>query len=712
VNEAEKPKPPAAGRDGAERRRLFLSLLPAALLLLANVLVFAPFVVYQSNPQEFEVGFLDMLQHMAWIHAGLLALILLPGGLASAKFLEKYVPLVFTLGLLTWLQSNLLIWDYGVFDGRGASWAQFDWLGWIDLAVWAAALLMAFRFSRRVLPLVSLTAWLLVAGQAVLLLAKVPEQEGFWRRDIALGFPEGLSELSRTQNVFHLILDSFQSDVFLELLNEQDAFEDFAGFTQFYENAGVAPHTSFAVPATLLGRIYDGSGSPSDYYKEALNHGLQVKLMEAGFNVNLVPLLSMAASPHSNYFEVPSSYQGSFSLVKNINTAQLADVGLFRVAPHFLRKRLFDDGNWWLLPKLRGEIKPPSFQDKAFFSDYIDRLKPGGEAPAYHFLHLNPPHPPYQTLADGAYAGEVLANTRENYVNEARAIFRLLARLVQRLQSLGLYDSAFIVFQGDHGSQIKPVVAGEEVQPCLARLPALLAVKPFGAEPRPLQVSAAPTTLLDIAPTILGAVAGEQGPLFSIDPAAARPRPYMVFNDSSEVARIRRFEIEGSVFDPRSCRSQGDVEVALDHSTYHDGVKFQFGMTGNADAIKGLGWTSCGAQHCWSIARHVTLRLKTSAPDKDHTLSVRLMPFVRPPAVPVQRIGLSVNGHFLEEWVATSNQVQNFSARIPAALLKGADLSVEFSLPDAVVPANIGAGGDKRLLAIAMIALQLDAVEQ
>jgi hypothetical protein len=88
------------------------------------------------------------------------------------------VPFVFALGQRTWLQSNLLIRDHGVFDGRGASRAQFDGLGRVELAVWGLMLLMAFRFSRRILPLVNLIAWLLVLGQAVLMLARVSPHRG------------------------------------------------------------------------------------------------------------------------------------------------------------------------------------------------------------------------------------------------------------------------------------------------------------------------------------------------------------------------------------------------------------------------------------------------------------------------------------------------------------------------------------------------------
>ena len=43
-----------------------------------------------------------------------------------------------------------------------------------------------------------------------------------------------------------------QTDVFLELIEDLDLHDEFEGFTLFYENVGVAPHTS-RHPCNILG---------------------------------------------------------------------------------------------------------------------------------------------------------------------------------------------------------------------------------------------------------------------------------------------------------------------------------------------------------------------------------------------------------------------------------------------------------------------------
>ena len=202
--------------------------------------------------------------------------------------------------------------------------------------------------------------------------------------------------------------------------------------------------------------------------------GFQNELFESGYTVNLIPQLSMLDSSYSNYYRIPSTYKGTVEDLNTQNAAQLLDVALFRSVPHFLRKAIYDDGNWFLLPTVRGDMQVRSFQEKVFFSDYAQGLKAGSATPAYHFMHLTPPHPPYVTLADGSYAGSVLPNTLENYLNESRAIIKLIVRYIEKLKSLGVYDNTMIILQGDHGSQIYPEVNGVPIKTCVSRMPAML----------------------------------------------------------------------------------------------------------------------------------------------------------------------------------------------------------------------------------------------
>ena len=684
-------------------------LLSAALLVFANVFLFATFSVYAGSPEEFEVSYIDMLGSQWWSLVLVFLLLLLPGLISNRAFAKKYVSFLFVLGVLTWFQAGFLLWDYGVFDGRDFSWDQYDTYGWLDMALWLGLLFASIRFADRILPLVVMVSGILLAGQAVLVYNQVENANDELTKDHVYSYelPEGFLDLSSKQNIIHFVLDSFQTDVFLQLIEDNDLYEEFSGFTLFYENAAVTPHTSFAIPAIFSGQLFDGSGSPADYYQKSIQSGFQNTLYDKGYTVNLIPKMSMRTGSFSNYFMVSSSYKGAVNDLKRQNTAQLVDVALFRSSPHFVRKFIFDGGNWLLLPIFRGETNVQSIVEKAFLEDYINGLRVGTDAPAYHFIHIKPPHPPYVTLADGSYAGEILPNTRENFLNESRPVIDLMRLYIAKLKSLGIYDNALIVLQGDHGSEIKPVVNDEEVKVCLSRSAALLAVKPPGATDT-LKVSNTQTSILDTAPTILAYAGEATTSVFDLDPGLQRQRQFLTVDSRKEQTRVSYYSINGSVFDPNSCKKEKSLTVAIEKPVYQYGTKIQFGMTGNGDSFMGVGWSACDARFCWSNGHSSFINLPIETSGKDLDMHIRLIPFVIKPQIPRQRIRVLVNGTQLVEWIGTERKFQNFKLRIPAEYVTGKELQISFELPDAVRPNLLDLGGDKRLLGAGLVSLKLD----
>lgn len=694
-----------------ERLRLIICLISTAILVTTNIFLFGTLGVFLDNTAEFEVGFINMIDSVGpWVW-GFFLLILIPGLLPVAR-LRRYVALVLALGILTWAQASFLLWDYGVFDGRDTNWGRLDSLGWLDLALWIGLSLIFIRYAKRVLPFANMVAWVLIIGQTVLLLDHgVLKQVYRTEKPASFGSPPGaILEVSGQRNIVHIILDSMQSDVFLELIDEAELRDEFEGFTLFYENAGVAPHTSLSIPASFSGEIFDGSQPASSYYKHAMTKGFQNELHDAGFTINLIPQLSMLDSKYTNYYEIPGSYRGTFENLEKQNAAQLIDVSLFRSVPHFLRKAVYDGGEWFLLEVVRDETSIRSFQEKAFLSDYTQALRVGDDTPAYHFMHLYPPHPPYVTLADGSYAGEILPNTREHYLNESRAIIELIVQYIERLKSLGVYDDTMFILQGDHGSQIKPVINGKQIEPCVTRIPALLTVKPAHGQ-GPLTISYAPTNLLDVAPTVLKTLGKETRSVFDLDESLERQRPFIYFDGKGTAAKIQKYTINGSVFDPESCKRGGAQEINKGVNHFELGAEILFGMTGNADPFMDIGWSACQVDYCWSTGDQASLILETGEVTADLVMQVNFKPYVNESIGLQQSIGVWVNDTQLAEWHVSQFRFQDATVQIPAALVKEDTIRVRFEFPDAVSPKSIGLGADTRKLGLAIHSLRMDVVE-
>ncbi len=316
-------------------------LWAVSILVSANLFVFGTFTVFHGNVSEFEVGYLDLLSVFALRFLILIAALLFLGMLCPSRVLDGYASALFGFGVLLWVQGSFLMGNYGVFDGRGLTWEHSRLPGWVDASIWIFVLAAAVRFSTQIAGLVPSMSGLVLALQLTLMLVLggTSREEVWVKETIPQGrLPAELLRYSSSQNIIHVVLDSFQTDVFKELIVEEGFESDLEGFVLFRENVGVAPYTSFSIAAIFSGRIYDGTQSPSDYYKDSIQSGFQNRLYDAGYTVNLMPHESMRSGTYTNYYRIPSVYGGLWEELVYANAARLLDVSLFRQSPHWVRK--------------------------------------------------------------------------------------------------------------------------------------------------------------------------------------------------------------------------------------------------------------------------------------------------------------------------------------------------------------------------------------
>ena len=156
-----------------QKTKSLFCLVSAVLLLAANIFIFSTFDIFRENPSEFEVGYRNMLHPLLKWGGLFIVAIILPGLVFSSNILARYCLFLLMLGILTWVQAGMLIWDYGVFDGRNTNWDRYDTLGWMDIALWLGLLIISLRYADRLLKYSNVIAWILILGQAFLLLGEV-----------------------------------------------------------------------------------------------------------------------------------------------------------------------------------------------------------------------------------------------------------------------------------------------------------------------------------------------------------------------------------------------------------------------------------------------------------------------------------------------------------------------------------------------------------
>ncbi|UCF35393.1 MAG: sulfatase-like hydrolase/transferase [Acidobacteriota bacterium] len=693
--------------------RLWISL--SAAILPCVVLLLGTAIAFLGNTDEFEVGYSLVSTFYPVPFLALFLLLFIPSLIPAEGWWQRYSAAVFVLGVLLWLQGNFLMWDYGVLDARGMHWEAFTWQHSMDFLIWIAAVAVAIGFSATLSKAIPFTVWMLIVMQGVTFYWTLREFGGeeFWIKKFEVHGqpPEEIFHYSRTRNILHIVMDSFQTDIFHELVQEEDIEEDLDGFTLFWNNAGAAPYTSFSIPAIFSGKVYEGSVTEQEYYQRSMTEGFQNTLYDKGYVVNLVPEMSMRESRYSNYYDIPKIYNGSQTEIARQHAAFLLDISLFRHVPHLLRQWVYNENNWRISLWMLDPSNVASLQQKIFFRDYTTRISPTREEPVYSFVHIWPPHPPYVTDEDGDYAGTVLPNTRENFKNEARAALYLFLDFIEKLKEAGAYDQSLIILQGDHGGSSVPRVDGEDLDFIPTRLAALLTVKLPGKH-GPLQVSEAPTSIVDVANTILkseGLKSDFPGrPVFEISPDEDRERWYAFFRGEERKDRtLSLYSIRGSIYRADSYREESRHEIQVRQQLYNLGDEIQFGLEGNGQPYLGAGWAAQMDRYCWTKQDRATLEIDLPPTTSDLVLAASYIPNVSPPVLPEQRIGVLVNGERVATWNATERKKLQSRAQVPANLTEKGHLTIEFELPDAASPSKLGLGGDLRELGIALYTISL-----
>jgi hypothetical protein len=131
-----------------------------------------------------------------------------------------------------------------------------------------------------------------------------------------------------------------------------------------------------------------------------------------------------------------------------------------------------------------------------------------------------------------------------------------------------------------------------------------------------------------------------------------------------------------------------------------------FGKEGNAGACMGYGWSGPENGYTWSIDDRSILTMAKPAAANSYRLEMEVVPFVAPPALAAQPLGVTVNG----ELVHTFNPLPRgkVECAVPNRLLDGRDnIEIVLDHPAATSPRTATGQNDDRRLAVAFSRVSL-----
>ena len=549
---------------------------------------FSTLTIYAGNSAEFSASLMDLLR------AYLPYMLLLTGAFGAVGSLmtdngfNRYLATVSALAVLFWLQGNILVWDYGVLDGREIAWLSGLWRGVLDLAIWVVVLVLALcaysRFGKTLMVAAIATFAIQFAAAAVTLLTS---PTGLLTRDSIAVSQDGRGELfrfSRDRNVVHIVMDGFQSDIFIEIMNDPayaELKQGLRGFTAFQEHMGVYPYTQLTMPALLSGKLYRNEIPVDSFVTDTLRGKTILNAAyDAGYEIDIAAPVALknvyAQGRHTNAYGITSSSHTTDSDYIQNDSAKLMDLALFRVVPHFGKALVYRDELWVFQAAVRLDayLHMQYFSDLAFLLDLARDMTVDRNGPVYKLIHVMLSHRPTVGNEQCEYDGRKPTN-RETVTTQARCGLMRVVDVLRRMQELGIYEDSLIVLMADHGAWVPAELRKDTVvdsdhdervaNPMMVAMAIpMLAVKPPNSSGS-LQFSTAPTSVTDVPATIaeiLGLDVKFEGvSVFSDDLLASRERRHLVYGYGTDpdnegyLFPMREYAITGSPFDAKAWRS-------------------------------------------------------------------------------------------------------------------------------------------------------------
>jgi hypothetical protein len=311
----------------------------------------------------------------------------------------------------------------------------------------------------------------------------------------------------------------------------------------FANHSGAFPTTIASMPAMLTGKVYRNDRPLQRYMRDVLKEGSIFKSLRAsGYRVDAATGMYHGSESATNYVRLQRPYV-SYDEYVQFTAWQLADLSLFRHAPHILRPFIHNNESWRLQaifgPGDTSTRQHHSVNGAVVLEEFARNVRPATDEPVHKYIHVGIPHRPVVVNGNCEFIGVVRA-TRAAYKEQARCAVRRVAQILDRLKDVGVYDNTFVVISSDHGiGSPPPQFVNNRQSPMgeVARIAgnamALFVVKPLNSN-GPVRISRAPTTITDIPATILDGVGAAQTlpgePALKLSEDAPRVRPWAFYD--------------------------------------------------------------------------------------------------------------------------------------------------------------------------------------
>lgn len=486
-------------------------------------LVFGVYELYFANMNEWKFNFWDILMPSVVALCIGLAFTFLLSLVLRGYNLDYCATVIATVGLMSYVQANFLPQTtfLGVSEVK-TSVAEIFVNIFLWLAVIFAAIYLCKAFRKTALMIVGYAAMFLIVIQIVPVPFMIAEGIDKMSDKTYTGYSitgADQFQVSSKNNVIVLIMDTFDSKTFAELIEEEpECYDEFSDFT-FYDNVSSETYcTALSMPVMLTTHNIDYSMSLIDSNAEGWNSKeaeyFYRSMQENGYKVRLYTDNDMYCGGAQNMLgkiDNTEEYQANYVSEKIPTYLGMAKLSMYRYMPHMLKvyfcvEESKEINQYTVSDNIKDALNLSEWQESSLTSlergvcfynnDFYNGMQNGldvlDENSLCIFHHLYGMHEPYTTL-DG---------TKSNKKGTLDACMTILRDYISRLKELGVYDNSTIILTADHGLH---TLEGSD--------PVML-IKPAGVTGERLTINSAPGVLqLDLLPTILECAGIDSKPL-------------------------------------------------------------------------------------------------------------------------------------------------------------------------------------------------------
>ncbi len=431
--------------------RVILSLM----LIISTICIYIPQTIYFANQAEFADSFLSLIYLPTFQAMMILVVTALIFAMLPVRIVAPIASCLLMLSLMAWIQGDLISIDIGLIDGSLLQVNQSTDVTWI--VIYLLIIIVALLMQKTINKHVPFVVMLILFGQLTVTFYQISTHQKP-TPEASLNGSDEFEHYSNSKNVVLIILDTFGSQVFQQIREQNPAVTDsFNGFVSYPDTISNYPATRGSIPSILSGSMLPIDKTYQHFIKhEVAINGLPKQMEERGYLSSFISLLPVFADIYPSQFRFEPQVDPQD--LHKANSARLIDYALLRVLPSFLKFSYYDNGQWFFTKKISSKLQIPSTtSEKAFMMiDYhLNNLSLKDSQPRFKVLHFGLPHPEF-IYDQSCHKNNLTENKSDDYYmfQQSSCALKKLNQLLARYKSLGIYDKSMIVVTSDHGARL------------------------------------------------------------------------------------------------------------------------------------------------------------------------------------------------------------------------------------------------------------------